>query len=271
LLNTLANQGAVAIENARMVDEVIEKERMEEELSIARDLQVSMLPAECPHIEGFEIAAFSVSAREVGGDFYDFIEMDETKAGFVIGDVTGKSVSGALVMSASRSVFRMLSESELTVAESMIRANRRLKKDVKTGMFVALLYAVLNGRDKSVSMCSAGQTQPIYLSAKSGTAALIETEGDTFPLGILDDADYAETRIELVAGDRMIFYTDGIVEAMNDQEEMFGFDRLLEIVQKSRSATADDLLQRIIDDVKTFTGSAPQHDDLTVIVVSVRN
>jgi sigma-B regulation protein RsbU (phosphoserine phosphatase) len=269
LLNTLANQGAVAIENARMVDEVIEKERMEEELSIARDLQVSMLPAACPQIEGFEIAAFSVSAREVGGDFYDFIEMDETKAGFVIGDVTGKSVSGALVMSASRSVFRMLSESELTVAESMIRANRRLKKDVKTGMFVALLYAVLNGRDRSVSMCSAGQTQPVHFSTKSSEAKLVETEGDTFPLGILDDADYAETRIELASGDRMIFYTDGIVEAMNEQEEMFGFERLLAIVQKSRSATANDLLQKIIDDVKTFTGSAPQHDDLTVIVVSV--
>ena len=271
LLNTLANQGAVAIENARMVDEVIEKERMEEELSIARDLQVSMLPAECPQIEGLEIAAFSVSAREVGGDFYDFIEMDEKMAGFVIGDVTGKSVSGALVMSASRSVFRMLSESQLTVAESMIRANRRLKQDVKTGMFVALLYAVLNGQDKSVSLCSAGQTQPVHYSAKSGEAILVETEGDTFPLGILDEANYEETRLQLAIGDKMIFYTDGIVEAMNNQEEMFGFERLLGIVQESQSSKADDLLQEIIENVNDFTGSAPQHDDLTVIVVSVQN
>jgi sigma-B regulation protein RsbU (phosphoserine phosphatase) len=229
-----------------------------------------MLPATCPQIEGFEIAAFSVSAREVGGDFYDFIEMDETKAGFVIGDVTGKSVSGALVMSASRSVFRMLSEQELGVSDSMIRANRRLKKDVKTGMFVALLYAVLNSRDKSVSLCSAGQTQPVYFSASSRKAALLETEGDTFPLGILDDANYQETRLELGGGDKMVFYTDGIVEAMNEQEEMFGFERLVEIVQKSQSATADELLREIIDTVRTFTGSAPQHDDLTAIVVSVR-
>jgi sigma-B regulation protein RsbU (phosphoserine phosphatase) len=271
LLNILANQSAVAIENARMVDEVIEKERMEEELNIARDLQVSMLPAECPQIEGFEIAAFSVSAREVGGDFYDFIDMGEKKAGFVIGDVTGKSVSGALVMSASRSVFRMLSEEELTVNDSMNRANRRLKKDVKTGMFVALLYAVLNSQDKSVSLCSAGQTQPVHLSAKNGQAALIETEGDTFPLGILDDANYEETRLQLETGDKVIFYTDGIVEAMNEQEEMFGFDRLLGIVQKSKSTTADALLQEISASVKDFAGNAPQHDDLTVIVVSVGN
>jgi sigma-B regulation protein RsbU (phosphoserine phosphatase) len=271
LLNILANQSAVAIENARMVDEVIEKERMEEELNIARDLQVSMLPAECPQIEGFEIAAFSVSAREVGGDFYDFIEMGAEKAGFVIGDVTGKSVSGALVMSASRSVFRMLSEEELTVNDSMNRANRRLKKDVKTGMFVALLYAVLNSQDKSVCLCSAGQTQPVHLSAKNGQAALIETEGDTFPLGILDDANYEETRLQLETGDKVIFYTDGIVEAMNEQEEMFGFDRLLGIVQKSKSTTADALLQEISASVKDFAGNAPQHDDLTVIVVSVGN
>ena len=133
LLNILANQSAVAIENAQMVEEVIEKERMEEELSIARDLQVSMLPVECPTVAGFDIAAYCISAREVGGDFYDFIEMGKDKAGFDIGDVTGKSVSGALVMSASRSVFRMLSEEELSVSESMMRANRRLKKDVKVG------------------------------------------------------------------------------------------------------------------------------------------
>ena len=165
----------------------------------------------------------------------------------------------------------MLSEEDLTVGESMIRANRRLKKDVKTGMFVALLYAVLNSQDKSVCLCSAGQTQPVHLSAKNGQAALIETEGDTFPLGILDDANYEETRLQLETGDKVIFYTDGIVEAMNDQEEMLGFDRLLEIVQKSKSTTADALLQEISASVKDFAGNAPQHDDLTVIVVSVGN
>ena len=122
----------MAIENALMIEEVIEKERMEEELNIAKDLQVSMLPA-VPEIEGLEIAAYSMSAREVGGDFYDFIAMGEEKVGMLIGDVTGKSVSGALVMSASRSIFRMLSEEERTVADIMIRANQRTKKDIMSG------------------------------------------------------------------------------------------------------------------------------------------
>jgi len=269
LLHTVSNQGAVAIENARLFQENLEKQRMEEELAIARDLQTSMLPAACPTVDGFEIAALSIPAMEVGGDFYDFVEMSDAKLGFVIGDVTGKSVSGALVMSASRSVFRMLSEEQLTVGEIMKRANLRTKKDIKSGMFVALLYAVLNSKDRSMILCSAGQTQPIHLSAKTGKARLVETEGDTFPLGILEEVDYQETRIELEPGDRVILYTDGIVEAMNARKEMFGFERLLEVFQGAKSLTADSLLKAIIDQVNDFAGDAAQHDDLTAIVVSV--
>ena len=269
LLNILANQSAVAIENAQMIEEVIEKERMEEELTIARDLQISMLPAECPTVAGFDIAAYSMSAREVGGDFYDFIEMGKDKAGFVIGDVTGKSVSGALVMSASRSVFRMLSEEDLSVGESMMRANRRLKKDVKSGMFVALLYAVLNSQDRTLTMCSAGQTLPVIRSAKTAEATLLETEGDTFPLGILEDADYEETRLQLQPGDKVVFYTDGIVEAMNEKKEIYGFERLQEVIKSSRVDTAEALMNEVIASVDEFAGRAPQHDDITVIVVSV--
>lgn len=269
LLKTLANQGAVAIENALLLEEVVEKERMEEELAIAHDLQTSMLPATCPKIEGFEMAAVSIPAREVGGDFFDFIEMGNARLGLVIGDVTGKSVSGALVMSASRSVFRMLSEENLSVSEIMIKANRRTKNDIKSGMFVALLYAELNSEDKTLSMCSAGQTQPIYFSKENDTANLLETKGDTFPLGILPDVEYQETRIQLESEDKVVFYTDGIVEAMNEQGDIFGFDRLMEIVNTARSMTCEALLNQIINQVNTFAGSTPQHDDLTVIVVSV--
>jgi sigma-B regulation protein RsbU (phosphoserine phosphatase) len=259
----------VAIENAMLLEEVIEKERMEEELSIARDLQMSMLPATCPEIEGFELAATAIPAREVGGDFFDFIEMGEDKVGLVIADVTGKSVSGALVMSASRSVFRMLSEEQMTVGEIMVRANRRTKKDIKSGMFVALLYAVLDAKDRSLSLCSAGQTLPVHLSAETGEAILMETTGDTFPLGILDEADYQETTLQLAPGDKVILYTDGIVEAMNKEEEIFGFERLLEVIQGAQSVSSESLLKEILGQVNEFTDGADQHDDLTVIAISV--
>jgi serine phosphatase RsbU (regulator of sigma subunit) len=267
LLNTLANQGAVAIENAMLLGEVIEKERMEEELAIARDLQTTMLPATCPEVAGFQLAATSLPAREVGGDFFDFIEIEEHKVGLIIGDVTGKSVSGALVMSASRSVFRMLSEEQVSVGEIMTRANRRLKKDIKSGMFVALLFGVLDTRDRTLTLCSAGQTQPIHLSSKTGEAALVETQGDRFPLGILDVADYQETRLQLEPGDTLILYTDGIVEAMNEQEELFGFDRLLTVIQELTATEPAAILDEIMARVNAFVGRASQHDDLTVIVI----
>ena len=162
----------------------------------------------------------------------------------------------------------MLSEGDLTVGEIMTRANSRTKKDIKSGMFVALLYAVLDAKDRVLTLCSAGQTQPVHFSSEIGEANLVQTEGDTFPLGILESAEYQETRLQLSPGDKIVFYTDGIVEAMNEQEEMFGFERLLEVVQGAKPMTADSLLKEIIDRVRVFVGDAPQHDDLTVIVVS---
>ena len=264
----LAFAGAVGIEYSRLFKEFLVKLRMEEDLTSAHDLQMSMLPATCPEIEGYQIAASSTPAQEVGGDFFDFFKIGDDKVGLIIGDVTGKSVSGALIMSASRSVFRMLSEEELSVGETMMRANRRIKKDIKSGMFVALLYAVHDAEDGSVSLCSAGQTQPLLLSAKASEPTLVETVGDTFPLGILDEADYEETQLQMEPGDKIVYYTDGIVEAMNKNEDMYGFKRLNEVVTSSAAENAEDLMNDIIKDVSDFTGNASQHDDLTIIVVS---
>lgn len=269
VLSPLAFLGAAAIKYSGLLKHYIVKLRMEEELSVARDLQASMLPAECPRIHGYQIAASSTPAREVGGDFFDFIKVGDNKIGLVIADVTGKSVSGALVMSLSRSVLRTISEADLTVGEIMRRANRQIKRDIKTGMFVALLYAILDAKGRSLQLCSAGQTQPIRLSAESGRADFVETAGDTFPLGILEDADYQETRLELSAGDQVVFYTDGIVEAMNRKQEIFGFQNLLDIVQGAADMDAEQLLHEIIKRVNHFTGGAVPHDDVTVIVLHV--
>jgi CHASE2 domain-containing sensor protein len=234
-------------------------------------------PDQCPRSSDGHAAGYLPGGRRIpncrqlnpgGGDFFDFFNIGEGKVGLIIGDVTGKSVSGALIMAASRSVFRMLSEEELSVGETMIRANRRIKKDIKSGMFVALLYAVHDVEDGSVGLCSAGQTQPLLLSAKTAEPTLVETVGDTFPLGILDEANYEETELKMEPGDKVVYYTDGIVEAMNKNEDMYGFDRLNDVVKASTAENAEDLMNDIIKDVSDFTGAAPQHDDLTIIVVS---
>jgi serine phosphatase RsbU (regulator of sigma subunit) len=263
--------GAVGIEHSSLFKEVLSKLRMEKDLSVARDVQMSMLPSSCPEIQGYQIAASSTPAREVSGDFFDFIDIEDNKMGFVIADVTGKSVSGALVMTASKSVFRLLSEDQMSVGEIMKRANRQIKKDITKarGMFVALLYAVLNIEEKTLNMCSAGQTQPILLSGQTGEAKLLETEGDAFPLGIIEDADYQETEVRLSSGDTVIFYTDGVVEAMNKKEKMYGFDRFLEVIKENKGNDADTFLEKLIDDINSFVGKAEQHDDLTIVVIKV--
>lgn len=273
LLKTITNQSSVALENAKLFEENIEKSRMEEELKIAHDLQTSMLPETAPEISGFTIAARSTPAREVGGDFYDFIEIGGEaaceKLAIVVGDVSGKAVSGALVMAASRSIFRVLSEAGASVRDVMTTGNLRLMNDIKKGMFVALLYAVLDSGCRTLSLSNAGQTQPVLLPQDGSDPFHLATEGDTFPLGILRESNYEETSVSLNQGDTVVLYTDGVVEAMNDRQELFGFDRLLESIREGRGLSADGLLEKVMTDVTDFVGGVEQHDDLTLVVVSV--
>jgi serine phosphatase RsbU (regulator of sigma subunit) len=273
LLKTVTNQSSIALENAKLFLENIEKSRMEEELKIARDLQSSMLPESSPQVEGFAIAARCIPAREVGGDFYDFIEIPNNSAGkrmgIIVGDVSGKAVSGALVMAASRSIFRVLSGVGSPLSEVMSTGNARLGKDVKKGMFVALLYGVLDSRQRTLTLSNAGQTQPILCPVDGSEPRYLVTEGDTFPLGILDDVDYRETRIPLEGGDTVVFYTDGVVEAMNGNSEIYGFERLVNSIGEGRHLEAEAMLHKLLEDVERFVGGVEQHDDLTVVVVKV--
>ncbi|MBM4338425.1 MAG: GAF domain-containing protein [Deltaproteobacteria bacterium] len=272
LLRTMANQGAVAIENAKLMEENIQKSRMEEELKIAHDIQLSMLPDKAPVVEGLSIVARSIPAREVGGDFYDFIEITDDgskRLGIVVGDVSGKAVSGALVMAASRSIFRVLTETHQSVEDVMNRGNARLHRDVKKGMFVALLYAVLDPKERTLTFSNAGQVQPILFSAEKSKAEYVETEGDRFPLGIVKKCHYEATRVTVSKGDILVFYTDGIVEAVNEKGELYGFERFLASIEEGRNWGADKLLEKLLQDVMQFVGKTEQHDDLTAVVVKV--
>ncbi|MDX1777153.1 MAG: PP2C family protein-serine/threonine phosphatase, partial [Desulfobulbales bacterium] len=241
-----------------------------EELKIAHDIQVSMLPEESPEVEGYTIAASSYPAREVGGDFYDFIETgseEKKKLGIIVGDVAGKAVSGALVMAAARSIFRVLADPEASVSDMVLQGNRRLKYDVKKGMFVALVYALLDPLEKSMTIVNAGQTQPIICSGRSAEPSYIDTDGDRFPLGIVDDCDYRETVLTMNSGDTVVLYTDGIVEAMNEAGDMYGFDRFMEVINQNCQLDAHAFLRQLMADVTRFVGDAEQHDDLTIVVV----
>jgi sigma-B regulation protein RsbU (phosphoserine phosphatase) len=174
-----------------------------------------------------------------------------------------------LVMAASRSIFRVLSESYASVKEVMSLGNIRLKQDIKKGMFVALLYAVLDPQQKIMRLSNAGQTQPVICSADNPKPRYIDTEGDKFPLGIVRECDYQEAYVPLKRGDNVIFYTDGVVEALNEEKELYGFERFLNSIEEGRELGADLLLGKLMDDVIQFAGNMEQHDDLTIVVVKV--
>jgi serine phosphatase RsbU (regulator of sigma subunit) len=271
LLRTVANQGAMALENAKLFREYLEKTRLDEELKIAHNIQTSMLPERAPELPGFQIAAKSIPARQVGGDFYDFIEVGGNGTGrrlaVVVGDVSGKAVSAALLMAASRSIVRVLAETNPSVKDVMSIGNQRLNKDIKKGTFVALLYAVVDVEQRALILSNAGQTQPIICSGDATKPAYIDTEGDKFPLGIVKNCQYQETQFSLKPGDTVVFYTDGVVEAMNGKQEMYGFDRLLASVEYRRKLNAPMMLEKLIDDVVQFVGDTEQHDDLTLVVL----
>ena len=255
------------------VTEHLEKGRMDEELKVARDIQMSMLPAKAPKIEGFAIAARCIPAREVGGDFYDFIEVpsDGTgeRLGIIIGDVSGKAMSGALVMAASRSIFRILTEAYTSVEQLMAIGNTLLKRDIKKGMFVALAYTVWDSQHKTLTLSNAGQTQPILCPSDGSKPVYVDTPGDKFPLGIVKKCHYEETQVPLQVGDVVVLYTDGVVEAMNAKGALYGFERFMAAIEAGRGLSANALLEKLTDDVSRYVGDAEPHDDLTIVVVQV--
>ncbi len=274
LLRTITYQSAIALENATLFNENLTKSRMEEELKIAHEIQANMLPERAPDIQGIEITARSLPAREVGGDFYDFIEIGETgrhdRLGIIVGDVSGKGVSAALMMAASRSTYRVLLQSDPPISELMRTANQRLHSDIKRGMFVALLYAVFDGSERVLTVANAGQTEPIICPSGGKPAFYLTTSGDRFPLGIVPDCQYEASHLSMGEGDIMVFYTDGIVEAMDPGGEVYGFDRLLASVDQAKDLPIGPLLEHVLDDVRQHVGTAAQHDDLTIVVGKVR-
>jgi phosphoserine phosphatase RsbU/P len=272
LLKTVLNQSAIALENAVLFNENLQKGRMEEELKIAHDIQMGMLPEKPPEVKGLQLAARTISAREVGGDFYDFMEFSGngsgTQLGLIIADVSGKGVSAGLLMAGARSTYRVLLDSRPTVQDAMILANQRLKQDIRKGMFIALLYAMFEKDGRLLTLANAGQTQPVLVQPGS-EPAFITNEGDTFPLGIVADCDYRASTLALTDGSVVVFYTDGVVEAMNAAGELYGFDRLLESVREGQGLGASSLLDKLFADVTGFVAGAEQHDDITIIVARV--
>ncbi len=259
LLEALAGHVATAIENARMFQrERMEKERMLEELSEAQRIQQTLFPGRPPDIPRFAVRGQCLPCLEVGGDWYDYIPLQDGRLGIVLADVSGKGMGAALLMSSTRTVLRLVAESGLPPAEVLCRVNRVLLKDFPRAKFVTMVYALLDPKSGSIAFASAGHLPPLLVDSRG--AHYLETEAG-LPLGTRERS-FSEHTIEMMAGRRLVFYSDGVTEAMNSSLEEYGETRLRDHVANP-SASVESLL----NDVRTFTAGHSASDDITVVMV----
>jgi serine phosphatase RsbU (regulator of sigma subunit) len=213
-------------------------------------------------------------ARETGGDFYDVIVLREeqqarrAELGFMVGDASGKSVPAAMLMAVARSIVRSEARDHHTPQDVMRETNRWIAEDVPPRSFVALSYATLDLATRRLALANAGQLAPLRRRA-GGQIEYLEPPGDTLPLGIQPDTPYDTLELALEPGDLLLFYTDGIVEAQNFQHELFGFERLEQLLREHGDLPPDNLIDLVIRAIELFTGSAPQHDDMTIMALRI--
>src|SRR5918993_1561577 len=269
LLNDLATQPAPAVQVAQLVRQqqrpAQERERIEQELRVARLIQQTLLPKRVPEIAGWDVAAFYRPAREVGGDFYDFLEFEDGHLGIIVGDVTDKGVPAALVMATTRTMLRASAQRLDSPGAVLRQVNDVLVPDIPPNMFVTCLYAILDPRSGRLRYANAGQDLP-YQRHKGRAGDATELRATGMPLGLMPSMSYEEKEAVLETGDSILFYTDGLVEAHDPQREMFGFPRLQAFIgAHPGGATMIDFL---LEELARFVGDSwEQEDDITLVTL----
>jgi serine phosphatase RsbU (regulator of sigma subunit)/anti-sigma regulatory factor (Ser/Thr protein kinase) len=267
LLNNLATQAAPALRVAQLVrqqqSEIQTRERLEQELRVARLIQQTLLPKEVPALPGWQIAAYYQPARAVGGDFYDFLTFADGRVAIVIGDVTDKGVPAALVMATTRSILRGAAVDLVSPGKVLERANDLLHPDIPAKMFVTCLYAVLEPATGRLRYANAGHDLPY----RRGAGGVSELRATGMPLGLMPGMQYEEKETTIVPGDRVLFYSDGLVEAHNSRRAMFSFPRLQELMGTYQSGDSS-LIDYLLGQLAAFTGSDwEQEDDVTLVTL----
>jgi serine phosphatase RsbU (regulator of sigma subunit) len=274
LLNDLATQTAPAVQVAQLVrqqqQQAQERERIEQELRVARLIQQTLLPKHVPDVAGYQLAAYYQPAREVGGDFYDFLELDEDHLGLVVGDVTDKGVPAAIVMATTRTMLRASAQRLDSPGEVLKRVNDVIVRDIPPNMFITCLYAILDLKSGVLRYANAGHDLPYRRRSTShgaGGGGAEELRATGMPLGLLPGMSYEEKEIILQRGDTVLFYSDGLVEAHDPHYEMFGFPRLQGLVGAHRS-DGPAMVNFLLTELRRFTGQEwEQEDDITLVTL----
>jgi serine phosphatase RsbU (regulator of sigma subunit) len=271
LLNDLATHTAPAVQVAQLVrqqqQQAQERERIEQELRVARLIQQTLLPKRVPDLPGYQLAAYYQPAREVGGDFYDFLELDDGRLGLVVGDVTDKGVPAAIVMATTRTMLRASAQRLDSPGEVLKRVNDVIVRDIPANMFITCLYAILDPERGLLRYANAGHDPPYRRRGASVGGGAEELRARGMPLGLLPGMSYEEKEMVLGGGDCVLFYSDGLVEAHDPEREMFGFPRLQGLVGAHRS-DGPAMVNFLLSELARFTGDRwEQEDDITLVTL----
>lgn len=281
LLGLLASQLAQTLERERLHQEALARQRLEQELDLARDIQASFLPDCCPTLPGYRIASLYQAARQVGGDFYDFIELPPDGApvtrgqrlggemsgriGCVIADVTDKGVPAALFMVLSRTLLRATASDGRAPAQVLEQTNRLIVADARSGMFVTAFYGILDTTTGYMTYANGGHNYPLLYRAATDTVEQLQAIG--IVLGVVPEPRFEQRSVTMEPGDVLCFYTDGVTEAMNQRRQLFGDGRLSEVLRRSQHLPPEQIITRITDAVFHFAAGTPQADDMTLVVI----
>jgi sigma-B regulation protein RsbU (phosphoserine phosphatase) len=267
MLTTLAAQIAIAIENARLYQAVRRQERqLEKDIAMAREVQLRLLPTGPPQHTNVEMAVRFLPARTIGGDLYDFLEYGPTESAIVLGDVSGKAAPAALFAALVSGIMRSAAIQRLAPAKMLGQLNDALQERKLDSQYVTMLYAVWNDQDRCLQVSNSGAVQPII--CRGGQSSVVRAEG--FPLGMFPEVTYDEHRIETQPGDAIILVSDGILDAENAQDEMYGDERLASMLCSHRQLSAGEIAEAILADVSRFQDGKDRFDDETIIVLKVR-
>lgn len=263
LLSAIARQAAVAIANARAGQELLKQHRLDNDLRLARQIQESFLPQHLPQISGVEFQAHYKPALHVGGDFYDIIQIDPSKIGIIVGDISGKGVSAALMMAKLTTDIRLLSRTHSNPGDVLTYANRSLLEAGQDAMFATVIYLLLDLEQGIFTVANAGHQPPMVSSRRAEGVTELD-DATAVALGVVPDLVYPQQAYKLIAGDVILLYTDGVNEATNRQRQEYGMKRLRHVVVGCPPAPTL-LVQRLVADVQRFVGGAAQSDDLTLV------
>jgi phosphoserine phosphatase RsbU/P len=269
VFNSIAEQSAFALYNAIIYSMANEKKRLDHDLEIARDIQRILLPSEAPAIDGFQISGINVPARQVSGDYFDYIQVDPDRLGVAIADVSGKGVPASLIMAICRSVLRAEAAGNPSPADVLRKVNRQLYPDIKEDMFISMAYLILGHQQDGITLARAGHDAPLWYKRQSQTVMPVKSPGMVVGIdsGSVFDRLTLDFAVPLERNDCLILYTDGVTETLNSEGDEFGVDRMMQSVRVSANDGAQTIVKRIIEDVREFTGSEPQNDDMALIAI----